>query len=99
MFETDKKDSADAVRSADSIATTGSPLPGKPTTSAVPGVASTIAPADVLREVPSAVDALIEEWFQRHFHGLGSHLTEYLHAKLHAAKEELKTLLVKHTVS
>jgi hypothetical protein len=39
------------------------------------------------------VDALIEEWFAKHFHGLGIQLSEFLYNHLHAAKEDLKEIL------
>ena len=50
-------------------------------------VAAPSAPA-----TPS-VEQLVEDWFRRHFNGLGARLDESLHNALHAAKEDLKKIL------
>lgn len=42
---------------------------------------------------PSPTDLVVEDWFQRHFHGMGAQLDERLYNLLHAAKEDLKRVL------
>lgn len=51
------------------------------------GTAKTEAPAK------SSVEQVVEDWFRKHFHGLGGSLHEHVYNHVHAAKEELKKLL------
>ena len=41
----------------------------------------------------ASVEQLVEDWFRRHFHGLGETIHQDLYNRAHAAKEELKQLL------
>lgn len=43
--------------------------------------------------------AVVDEWFAKHFHGLGPNLTEYLHGRLLAAVDDLKELLLELPIS
>ena len=51
------------------------------------------ADAPEVIDAPSPTDLVVEDWFQRHFHGMGAHLDERTHNLLHAAKEDLKRVL------
>jgi hypothetical protein len=44
--------------------------------------------------LPADVDAAIDAWFAQHFHGLGPMLDTPLYNVLHAAKEDLRRVLV-----
>lgn len=41
----------------------------------------------------ASVEQLVEDWFRRHFHGLGDSIHQNVYNLAHAAKEELKQLL------
>lgn len=41
----------------------------------------------------SVVEEVVEAWFAKHFHGLGPMLDERLYNLVHAAKEDLKSIL------
>ena len=79
-------------------------LPASP--DPVPVVAPASAALPAAGEVPTSVEApaspvslAIDAWFAKHFHGLGPHLTEYLHSRLLAAVADLKTLLLELPIS
>jgi len=45
--------------------------------------------------VPSETDIAVDEWFAKHFHGLGARLDEFLINHLRAATEDLKAILAR----
>lgn len=61
---------------------------------AVASPAPSLADAEArAKDAAREVEQLVDEWFRKHFHGLGARLDEALYNHLHAAKEELKQLL------
>jgi hypothetical protein len=48
-----------------------------------------------IRQLPSKTDELVDVWFAKHFHGLGSMLDERLYNHVYAAKDDLKAELRK----
>lgn len=55
--------------------------------------AATPDPAAAAAPSPDPVDAKIEAWHAKHFHGLGSMLDERLYNHIRAAVEDLKAEL------
>jgi hypothetical protein len=47
------------------------------------------------QRAPTATDAIVEEWFAKHFHGLGARVDEFLFNHFRAAKEDLKSILAR----
>lgn len=70
-----------AKRGPGDTVTTGPAIPASEK-----GEASSARPA-------SPTDAIVDEWFAKHFHGLGAKLDEPLFNHLRAAKEDLKSIL------
>jgi hypothetical protein len=54
---------------------------------------SIAAPDPAAAPVSGPLDATVEAWFAKHFHGLGSMLDERLYNHVQAAKEDLKLQL------
>jgi hypothetical protein len=52
-----------------------------------------LAPDPATAPASGPLDATIEAWFAKHFHGLGPMLDERLYNHVHAAKEDLKAEL------
>lgn len=50
-------------------------------------------PAAAAAVMPGPLDAKVEAWFAKHFHGLGSMLDERLYNHIRAAVEDLKAEL------
>lgn len=60
---------------------------------ATTSVTGTILGTDAAPVAPAPTDSLIEEWFKKHFMGLGARLDVEMYNIAHAAKEDLKKLL------
>ena len=56
---------------------------------------STVQSAEGAATSAPASDAVVDAWFERHFHGLGARLDEFLFNHLRAAKEDLKAILAR----
>ncbi|CAN5786370.1 hypothetical protein BH11GEM2_BH11GEM2_26570 [soil metagenome] len=69
-------------------AANGSPAPTAPAPSPVESAAGLAIDERDPRE------RVVDEWFAKHFHGLGAHLSEYLHGRLRMAVDDLKALLL-----
>jgi hypothetical protein len=88
----------EATAAAPSVTTAGTTSAPTPAPSA-PAPAPAEVPAIAEVDGRDAREKLVDDWFAKYFHGLGPHLTEYLHGRLLAAVEELKALLLALPIS
>jgi hypothetical protein len=71
-------------------AANGIPVPAAPEPAPSPADST----AAVALDERDPRERVVDEWFAKHFHGLGAHLSEYLHGRLRTAVDDLKALLL-----
>jgi|SRR5712664_1808718 len=98
-FAQDTPASGFAAMDAAASAVASAPASPSPAPSAPTPSAPAETPAVLEAGARDPRETIIDESFAKYLHGLGPHLSEYLHGRLHAWKEELKALLLELPLS